>query len=272
LYEAAPRLPWLPADPTTRGLLTPAWLRDKAKARWTLHNARRYAFDELGNARSFDRILVNSLFSRESVLRSYGIDPEVCYLGVDTERFVHRGQPREPYIVGLGSYTRAKNIRFVIESLALLPPPRPRLVWIGNNTVSGYLDEMTALAATLDVPFSPRQRISDDAIIDLLNRAAALVYTPRLEPFGYAPLEANACGLPVVGVAEGGVRESVIDGETGFLVANRPEAVAEAVTRLLTDKDLARRMGRAARANAEQRWSLAAAVDRTEQALLRTGS
>jgi glycosyltransferase involved in cell wall biosynthesis len=129
---------------------------------------------------------------------------------------------------------------------------------------------MAALAAARGVAFTPHLRIPDAEVISLLNRASAMVYAPRLEPFGLAPIEAAACGLPVVAVAEGGVRETVLDDETGLLVANAPEAVAAAVARLLADPALARRLGAAGRANAERRWSLEAATDRIEQALLRS--
>jgi glycosyltransferase involved in cell wall biosynthesis len=57
-----------------------------------------------------------------------------------------------------------------------------------------------------------RWRFSDENIVELLNRAAVMVYSARLEPFGLAPLEANACATPVVAVAEGGVRESIRNG------------------------------------------------------------
>jgi glycosyltransferase involved in cell wall biosynthesis len=101
----------------------------------------------------------------------------------------------------------------------------------------------------------------------VLNEAAVMAYAPRLEPFGYAPLEAAACGLPVVAQAEGGVRETVIDGETGFLVDNQSE-LHLALDRILDDDGLARRMGAAARYRAESSWSLSAATDRLESHLV----
>jgi len=213
LYEAMPRLPWLAPPPSQRFLLHPRWFHEKAKDLWELHNTRVQGREELRNVGAFDRILVNSLFSRESTLRAYGLDAEVCYLGTDTARFTDQGFSREHLVLGLGAYAPEKNLRLVIEALALLPAPRPELAWVGNVAYPDLLEEMKALAAARGVSFSPHLRIPDDEVIDLLNRAAVMVYTPRLEPFGLAAIEAAACGLPVVAVAEGGARETVIDGE-----------------------------------------------------------
>jgi glycosyltransferase involved in cell wall biosynthesis len=269
LYEALPRLPWLAPLPSRLPLLTLGRVRAAALDRRTLHNARIQGREEVRNAAAFDRILVNSLFSRESVLRAYGLDAEVCYLGTDLSRFADRGRPRESLVVGLGAFAPEKNLRLVVQALALLPAPRPELVWVGNFVSDGLIDEITTLAASNGVPFTPRLGIPDDDLVALLNRASAMIYAPRLEPFGLAPIEAAACGLPVIAVAEGGVRESVIHNETGILVQNTPQAVADAAARLLADPALARRLGSAGRANAEQRWSLDALTDRIERALFR---
>jgi len=67
------------------------------------------------------------------------------------------------------------------------------------------------------------------------------LYAPRLEPVRYAPLEANACELPVVGVAEGGLRETIVDGVNGLLV-DPPVALAEGIERIGCDESYARRL------------------------------
>ena len=134
-------------------------------------------------------------------------------------------------------------------------------MWVGNAADDEYLAELRALASSCDVTFEPKIMVSDDEIRTLLNRATLMAYAPRLEPFGYAPLEANACGTPVVAVAEGGVRETVRNGRNGLLVEHDPHAIAAAIAKLIDDPELARRMGDAGRAWVQERFSLSAATD-----------
>ncbi|HET7076105.1 MAG TPA: glycosyltransferase family 4 protein [Chloroflexia bacterium] len=264
LYEAMPRLLWaaLPAPDPRR--FSPGY------AVRFLHNlikvqaARVQAREEQRSAAVYDRILVNSLFSRESIIRAYGLDAYVCYLGVDTNLFVPQPGPREPVILGLGTLAPAKDPAFIIHAVSQVAKPRPRLVWIANAAIPTYLAELEELARALQVTFEPKLRITDGDLVALLNRATVLAYAPRLEPFGFAPLEANACALPIVAVAEGGVRETVVDGMNGLLVAHDPAAMASALAHLLSDPAYARQLGGQGRAWVETRWSLSAAIDRLE--------
>src|SRR5260370_36962659 len=114
--------------------------------------------------------------------------------------------------------------------------------------------------------------VSDSELVTTLHKAALLLYTSRLEPFGFAPLEANACGLPVVGVAEGGIRETVQDGVNGFLVDPEAESVARAANQLLQNPALARQMGEQAAVNAQRTWNVERSVDRLETILLQAVS
>jgi glycosyltransferase involved in cell wall biosynthesis len=264
LYEAMPDLVWMAPPPLrTYGRLNyrtyQLLLFDAVETR-----ARRLQVrEEVYAARAFDRILVNSLYSRESVLRIYGVDARVCYLGIDDRLFVDRGQPREPIVVGVGALIPSKNVHAVIDALSRISNP-PRLVWVGNVANEGYVQSLHARAAQAGVGFEPHVRTTDAELVDLLNRAAVMVYTPRLEPFGYAPLEANACGVPVVAVAEGGVRETVFDGVNGLIVDADANAVAAAVQRLLADRPFARALAAAGRRLIKERWSLEQAACRLE--------
>jgi glycosyltransferase involved in cell wall biosynthesis len=233
----------------------------------SIRNFRLQAREEVDNAAAFDRILVNSYFSRESVLRAYGLDSDVCYLGIDTDFFVDRHLERANTVIGLGSFAREKNIRLCIEALALIPQPRPKLVWVGNAAARSYLDEMRALARERNVDFEPKLRVTDAQLVDLLNRAQVMLYAPWLEPFGLAHLEANSCGVPVIAVAEGGVRETIVDGITGLIVDKNSASMAAAISKLIGNATLARELGMSARLNVEKNWSMIAAIDRLEQRL-----
>jgi glycosyltransferase involved in cell wall biosynthesis len=266
LYEAQPRLPWLAiASAPPGGWWRPgyigAFLRDAIRVQALRIQAR----EEVASAQAFTSILVNSLYSRESVLRAYGLAAQVCYLGVDTQLFQDRSQPREAFVIGLGGFTFAKNIPFAIEALARARPPRPRLVWVGNANNMAHMEAMQRLADAAGVDFEPKLRVSDEQLIDLLNRAMAMLYAPRLEPFGFAPLEANACGAPVIAVAEGGVRETIVDGANGLLVEAEPQAMAQAIDHLRDHPDIARTLGANGRRMVERQWSIDASIDRLEQ-------
>ena len=270
LYEADPILPWVDSVGTDVRGQDPFRRQAFNKQSLQLRALRLQAKLEWLNAQACDVILVNSYYSRESILRAYGRGAKVCYLGVDTTIFRDLHQQRERFIVGLGSFDKIKGIGLSIRSIALLPAPRPPLVWVANSGSESYTKEMLELADTSGVELQIKTRVPDEELVDILNRASLLLYTPHLEPFGFAPLEANACATPVVAVAEGGVRETVRDGVNGFLVDREPEDIAAALARLLSDDALARQMGDRAAAHVREQWSVGRSVERLESHLLET--
>ncbi len=89
------------------------------------------------------------------------------------------------------------------------------------------------------------------------------VTTPWYEPFGITPVEAMACATPVVGSGVGGIRTTVVDGVTGFLVPPKdPRALAERLDRLAASRALRRAMGEAGRIRANALYTWTAVVDR----------
>ena len=100
-----------------------------------------------------------------------------------------------------------------------------------------------------------------------------MIYVPRLEPFGLAPLEASACGTPVVAVAEGGIRESLTHMESALLIPGRdPVALGRAVLSLLDNPELAIRLGERGRESVRTNWTWDAAIDRLEGYLQSTAA
>lgn len=182
--------------------------------------------------------------------------------------FRNLGLPREHFIVGLGSFNPIKGIDLAVKAVALLPEPRWPLVWIANSGSETYQTRISELARSLGVQLRVHIAVSDTELVATLNKAALLFCTSRLEPFGFAPLEANACGLPVVGIAEGGIRETVLNGVNGFLVEPEAECIARTASQLLQDPALARQMGENGARHVQQNWRVEECVDRLETILL----
>jgi glycosyltransferase involved in cell wall biosynthesis len=110
------------------------------------------------------------------------------------------------------------------------------------------------------------EMVKHDVVTQLYSHAAVFCCPSVYEPFGLINLEAMACETPVVASAVGGILEVVVDGETGFLVPPaKPEALADALRRVLDDAGLARRLGRAGRRRVEAQFSWASVAERTER-------
>ena len=128
---------------------------------------------------------------------------------------------------------------------------------------------LSALAADLGVAdrLHLAGRVDHEDLPAVLRSADVVVATPWYEPFGIVPLEAMACGRPVVGSAVGGLLDTVDEGVTGALVPARdPAALAAALRPLLDDPALRARWGRAARARALDRFGWEQVAAATEAA------
>jgi len=218
--------------------------------------------------READRIVAECPQDREDLLRAYGADPSRLSMvpcGVDLHQFkpgskqeARRalGLKDEEFIVlQLGRMVPRKGVDNVIQAMAHLDHGRPlRLLVVGGNSPDpddGSTPEIARLkrfakhagVASVVTFVGQRQR---DALRNYYLAADVFVSTPWYEPFGITPLEAMACGTPVVGSDVGGLRYSVVDGVTGFLVPPRePVVLAQRLEQLRDNPALAAAMGRA---------------------------
>jgi glycosyltransferase involved in cell wall biosynthesis len=275
-YEALPELPWIaPSDLIHRkeSLINAIkhYLQKKNKP---LDGLRIQARQELEYARTFDEILSNSIFSRESILKAYNLESKVCYLGVDTGFYKPTGEKKEKFVVGLGTIYHAKGIDRAIKAMAAIKAQqRPALTWIGNGAWENDLKSYQRLAQELNVNFTPKINIRDSEVISLLSRASVMIYTSRLEPFGLAPLEANACETAVVGIAEGGVKETVKNGVNGCLVnEDNSEQLAELLLQFVSNSKMAVEWGKQSRKYVEENWNLELCTANIENCLIQLES
>jgi len=211
------------------------------------------------------RVITNSYFNRESLYRIFGVAPYVSYHGVDIQLFRPQGLERQPYVISVGAVRPDKGYDFLIQSLAYIPQKdRPRLILVGNSSLEPEIRYLLSLTEQLDVQIKFQELITDDKLVRLYNQALCTVFAPVMEPFGLVPLESMACATPVVGICEGGVRETVVDGVTGYLAQRDPEQFARAIMRLVEDQQLAERLGQQGRDFVEEQWTWEKAIQSLE--------
>jgi glycosyltransferase involved in cell wall biosynthesis len=174
----------------------------------------------------------------------------VVPVGVDLTTFTPHGPalPRlaRPRLVTVGRLVARKGVQAVIEAVAALPRSLdvelkiaggPARADLSTDPIVRSLRDHARKHAILDrVEFLGR--IPHARVPELLRSADVFVCAPHYEPFGTAALEAAACGRPVVATAVGGLREHIIDGETGRLVPlphDDPAALASALAELVTN-------------------------------------
>jgi D-inositol-3-phosphate glycosyltransferase len=166
-----------------------------------------------------------------------------------------------PRVVCLTRLVERKGVADVISALPALPGVE--LVVAGGGESARVEEDpegrrLAALAESLGVAerVDLRGRIERDAVPALLRSADAVVCVPWYEPFGIVPLEAMACGVPVVASAVGGLVDTVVDGVTGTHVPPRdPDRVARALSALLEDDSLRARLGAAGRERVTRRYT-----------------
>jgi glycosyltransferase involved in cell wall biosynthesis len=223
--------------------------------------------EEYISAKAFDLILVNSFFSRESVKRSYRLNSKVCYLGIDTHKFCYKELKKQPYVIGMGAIINTKGIEQSIESVAMVEHGiRPELIWIGNRKQGEYADSLLAYAQQKGVKLTFKTNITDELLFSHVSNASAFLYLPHLEPFGLAPLEANALGTAVISINEGGIKESIVNGVNGLLVNHfDPVQIAKLITEFVTDISYAEAFGRKSREHIIAKWNLTGSIDNIEK-------
>ncbi len=221
-----------------------------------LHYGTLYA-GQRKSAESAQRLLANSAFTQAQMAAAYKLLAPVCHYGVATDVFRPLNESAEDeFVFSVGEMSARKGFDFLIESLARIPPARrPSLRLACNRIEPPEYDFVIALAERYGVTLEILQNLTAEELAIQHNRARFCVYAPVLEPFGLVPLEAMACGKAVVGVGEGGVKESVVHGVTGLLTDRDPGQFAEAVQYLLNNPAIAEQFGRQGREQVLSCWS-----------------
>ena len=225
-------------------------------------------FDRLAT-RSAKLVLVNSVFTRDQVRQIYGIEPAISYHGVDTEVFSPISKRANGnYVLSVGAIQPHKGFDFLIKSFAHIDERvRPPLRLIGNMENSRERDRLLSLSKENRVELQIEVGVDQETLVRRYNEAILVAYAPYNEPFGLVPLEAMACGKPVIAVDEGGIKETVVDNSTGLLVERDPRSFGKAIQHLLDDPGLVEQYGSQSRRYVMEKWSWERSVDQLEKHL-----
>jgi len=164
-----------------------------------------------------DVLVANSHNVRDRVRRYLGREAEVVYPPVDVGRHAWRGQ--EGFYLSAARLDPLKRVDVVVAAFAQMP--EARLVVASDGPDGPRIRRLASGHANIEL-LGP---VDEGTLARLLGTCIATVYVPRDEDFGMSPVESMAAGKPVIGVDEGGLRETVLPGETGLLLP--PEFTVE---------------------------------------------
>lgn len=248
---------------------------------------------ELEIVRKADRIIAQCPNEFQEFINDYHTPPEKISLipaavNIRSFRPVERAQARRKIglptrgkvIAYIGRLLPRKDIRNVVRAVeqlvrhyAMNSPEEPlTLLVVGGETEDadpratpeiGALQDLASELGIAEHMYCTGKRQPEE-LRYYYSASDVMVTTPWYEPFGLTPLEAMACGRPVIGSAVGGIPSTVVDGQTGFLVPSRdPSALAARLRDILTNDALRDRMGEAARHRVEQEFTWPITATRT---------
>jgi hypothetical protein len=192
-----------------------AWM-----ARCLLHYLRMW---DVRTAHGVDQFAANSTYVARRIQKVYGREASVVHPPVDTEYFQPGRLPRGEWYVTASRLVPYKRIDLIVQAFASMPDRK--LLVIGDGP---QMDRCRKLARG-NIVFAGHAPANQ--LREALQTARAFVFAAE-EDFGIAPVEAQACGTPVLCYGRGGVLDTVIPGITGlFFSQQSPEAICEAVRR-----------------------------------------
>lgn len=217
-----------------------------------------------------DRLVVVSEAARESLGRSGRSGAVSVVPNAVPDRGLLPGPADPPVVAYIGRLSERKGPFLVLEAAGLLAPRHPGVRWVFEGDEFGgagdVLLRLVSRATELGLSDAVEFRPFREDVTPLMGEALVVVSPSVLpESFGLVLLEAMTAGRAVVASDHGGPRELVADGETGLLVPpGDARALAEALGALLSDRERAVAMGRAARERALARFPLDGAVGKFE--------
>ena len=243
-----------------------------------------------------DAIIAVSGETKRDIERLFDVDParvHVIHNGIDLKEYYkvdstdalkrYGIDPNKPYLLFVGRITRQKGIIYLVRAIQYMDPHFQIVLCAGAPDTPAIATEMkdaveNATKKRSDVIWIA-EMIDRNAVTELYSHAAVFCCPSIYEPFGIINLEAMACETAVVASAVGGIKEVVVDGETGFLVlleqmkespfepldpAKFSRDLAAKINQLMGDITLREKFGKAGRKRAEEKFSWSAIAQKTK--------
>jgi len=181
--------------------------------------AGRFVLNQyIKDLKQMDLVITNSANTQKRLLDYTGIKSTIVYPPVNTNRFqfISRGD----YFLSYARLDSDKRIPLIIDAFAKMPDKKLILCSTGplHNTIKEEIDKRKLTNITFE------GLVTDERLSELAGNCLAGIYIPVNEDFGITQIEIMAAGKPVIGVKEGGLLETIIDGETGILIKANPSA------------------------------------------------
>ena len=183
-------------------------------AKYFLHKIRLW---DASTANRVDHYVANSRYIARRIKKTYSKPSDVIYPPVDVDKFTLR-EAKEEFYLTASRMVPYKKIDLIVEAFSQTDK---KLLVIGDGPDMAKIKSKAGKNVEL-LGFA-----SDETMADLMGRAKAFVFAAE-EDFGITPVEAQACGTPVICFGRGGARETVLDGESGlyFMEQNAKELLA----------------------------------------------
>ena len=244
-----------------------------------------------------DAVVAVSQGTKQDVLRLFKVPEErvrIIYNGIDPDEYrptsaadelvKYRVDLNRPFILFVGRITRQKGIIYLVRAIQYLDPGFQIVLCAGAPDTAEIAQEMKEAVGQANAKHGDiiwiDEMVSKKTVYQLYSHAAVFCCPSIYEPFGIINLEAMACETPVVASAVGGIKEVVVDGETGFLVPLEQSQtspfepldpdkfsrdLAGKINKLMRDPELRQQFGKAGRKRAVEKFSWNAIAAETKK-------
>ncbi|MCK9272192.1 glycosyltransferase [Candidatus Gracilibacteria bacterium] len=162
--------------------------------------------------KKMDLILTNSINTKNRIKEYLGLDSIIVYPPVILDRFKYISQGN--YYLSFARLAGAKRVDTIVKAFQNMPDKKLKIIHGINDPQKEEIIELSKGYKNIEVIPSP----NDEQFYNYIGNCIATIYIPVNEDFGMSPVESMSAGKPCIGVNEGGLKESIINGKTGILI------------------------------------------------------